>query len=697
MKISYLKIYFLLFPCFLLGHSMFATDYYVNSVSGNDSNNGTSQALAWQSLTKVNNTTFAPGDRILFNRGQTFTGTLNPKGSGTTSSPITIAAYGTGTRPIISFNASLYFGVWLNNQDNWVISDLEVIGAGKGISGNNFAGIYVQTEGDNQTHSGITVSNCIVHDVGGVVTPALGKTTGLISIEAKGENSFINNILIDNCQAYSTKLWSGVVVSAVDWDHVNRKKNTNVTVRNCTVHDVYGDGILIMTVENGVCENSVAYDIGLNPDSSSGTPNGIWFFNSTSTIVQYCEAYNTHSPAADGGAFDIDFNNIDCTVQYSYGHDCDAYGVAVFGAVAVTNPIVTKGSVVRYNVFSNNGREAGAWGSGQGDFYVFTWSNGEIDGFKIYNNTSYWNPAGNDPAVNIGNCAYTGTDPRIFKNNIIVTTNTKAVYTYATNVDFNNNLYWNTANQNPTFTRGNTNQTYTGLSAWKTGSGLDSNSKQANPMLNNVAYSDNGFPTNQFTPTAGSPVIDAGVFVGSMGTRDFLNNPIPQGSAYDIGAVESAGGPSSSVNLLANPSFETGSPSSNISGWLSWSNTNADYTESVGGSVSGGYHLTHYIGQNATFSIYTYQTLTGLTNGTYTFKAYVRKNGSGFTAARAEAKDFGGSALTVAVPTSATYQLVQINNIAVTNGQCTVGFWTDVLNGTNYPFVYMDDAEFFKN
>src|ERR1035437_5600261 len=60
-----------------------ATDYYISS-SGNDSNNGLSSSTPWKTITKVNSSfsTLKPGDRILFNRGDTFYGTLIVNGSG---------------------------------------------------------------------------------------------------------------------------------------------------------------------------------------------------------------------------------------------------------------------------------------------------------------------------------------------------------------------------------------------------------------------------------------------------------------------------------------------------------------------------------------------------------------------------------------------------------------------------------------
>ncbi|MGO4371740.1 hypothetical protein AB4Z21_13295, partial [Paenibacillus sp. MCAF20] len=62
--------------------------YYVDSVAGSDTNDGLSSSQPWQSLAKVNATTFSPGDRILMKSGSTWSGQLAPKGSGTSGNPI---------------------------------------------------------------------------------------------------------------------------------------------------------------------------------------------------------------------------------------------------------------------------------------------------------------------------------------------------------------------------------------------------------------------------------------------------------------------------------------------------------------------------------------------------------------------------------------------------------------------------------
>jgi parallel beta-helix repeat protein len=97
-----------------------ATDYYI-SLSGNDSNNGLSPAAPWKTITKLNSAfaTIKPGDRILFNRGDTFYGTITINKPGSSLTPIIIGAYGTGQNPIITGFVSVYD--W-TNEGNGIYS-----------------------------------------------------------------------------------------------------------------------------------------------------------------------------------------------------------------------------------------------------------------------------------------------------------------------------------------------------------------------------------------------------------------------------------------------------------------------------------------------------------------------------------------------------------------------------------------------
>ncbi len=74
--------------------------FYVDSVGGNDKNNGTSASTPWQTLDKVNAATFTPGTEILFKSGSMWRGQIYVSSSGAPGAYITYAAYGCGAKPL---------------------------------------------------------------------------------------------------------------------------------------------------------------------------------------------------------------------------------------------------------------------------------------------------------------------------------------------------------------------------------------------------------------------------------------------------------------------------------------------------------------------------------------------------------------------------------------------------------------------
>jgi len=103
---------------FILSSTLNATTYYVDATSGSDSQNGTSPSTAWQTLSKVSSSSFAPGDIVSFKRGEVFKGSLSFPSSGNSSNYITIGAYGTGDKPILTnhMHHSLTFSSLGNNR-----------------------------------------------------------------------------------------------------------------------------------------------------------------------------------------------------------------------------------------------------------------------------------------------------------------------------------------------------------------------------------------------------------------------------------------------------------------------------------------------------------------------------------------------------------------------------------------------------
>ena len=96
------------------GVPAFATTYYVSSSTGSDANSATSASTPWQTIAHVNAQTFQPGDSILFKRGDVWNESLAPASSGTSGSPITFDAYGTGTAPNLT-------GYYVVPSSAWVL------------------------------------------------------------------------------------------------------------------------------------------------------------------------------------------------------------------------------------------------------------------------------------------------------------------------------------------------------------------------------------------------------------------------------------------------------------------------------------------------------------------------------------------------------------------------------------------------
>ncbi len=99
-----LRISLLGFLLFHLG-ILQAQTYYVSSISGDDNNDGTSEATAWATIRKVNQLipSLGPGNAVLFERGGIYNGSINVRNvNGAESNPITFGAYGAGEAPVIT-------------------------------------------------------------------------------------------------------------------------------------------------------------------------------------------------------------------------------------------------------------------------------------------------------------------------------------------------------------------------------------------------------------------------------------------------------------------------------------------------------------------------------------------------------------------------------------------------------------------
>lgn len=359
------------------------TTYYVDCSSDLQESNGTSQSSPWKSLRQVNEHMFFPGDVVRLRRGTSCQGVLWPKGSGSDAAPIRLTAYGTGRRPRIIADSNSEWALKLYNQEYWHVDSLEILGSttfGVFISGNK--GILHH----------IHLANLEVHDVGGA--PMKSKDAGLIMISPGSVDQHFDDVLIDGVVAYDTRQWAGIMVGGGNLGLPPEETwSTHVIIRNSIVHDVQGDGIVLFRVRNGRIANSVAWNTGMQPTESIGTPNAIWTWMCHDCVVEQNEAFLTDSPGVDGGAYDIDWGNTNNKVVNNFGHDTQGYCVAVFAA-----GYVTRNSEVRNNTCLNNARSP-RMAQFQGALFVHTWNGGKLDELAIENNTIYWNPPNTAPAI----------------------------------------------------------------------------------------------------------------------------------------------------------------------------------------------------------------------------------------------------------------------------------------------------------
>lgn len=460
--------------------------YYLDCESGSDAAPGTAPDRAWRTLQKVAATSFAPGDAILLRRGTRCRGMLWPKGSGTENRPIRLGAYGAGPLPVIEA-AGNEAAIKLFDQQYWHVENLHA-------RGGNPYGVLVSGTAGTLRH--LRLRNLLVEDVGGRVKT---KSSGLVAILAP-ENLRMEDVLVDGVTARNTTQWAGIIVRGGSRE--NRVRS--VTVRNSIVHDVYGDGIVLFQVEDGVIEHSAAWLTGLNPSAETGTPNGIWTWRCRNCIVRLTEGFFTDSPGVDGGVYDIDWGNEDNVVERNYAHDAQGYCASVFGA----HGEVTTNSVVRYNVCANNGRSP-KLAHRQGDFYISTWEGGALDGVLVHNNTFYWTPALDAPVVRTDQAEFRGKRLNAFRNNVLFSTVPSMVHSSG-DLRFENNVYWHPGPAEPVWRYAG--KEYRGIQAWREATGSEE------------IFADPGWDA-MLRPGRGSPLLDtsmrlrAGALEAERGAR----------------------------------------------------------------------------------------------------------------------------------------------------------------------------------
>ncbi len=521
-----------------------ATVYYV-SPAGSDTAAGTSEAEPWKSLGRVNAQVLAPGDQVLLEGGQTFTGglSLDAADAGNTVDPVILDSYGTG-RAVVASGSSR--GVYVYNTAGVTVRNLTFEGAGAGAT--SAAGI----EFYNDLGGATRLPHVYVEDV-----EVSGYRHGILVGGWNGSSGF-DEVRVSGTSAHDNER-SGFTTYTETAQGI-----TNLLVVDSLFFDNAGDaafagpsggGVMLGGVAGATLERNQAYGNGGDGKPGQGAA-GFFVTSSTGVVLQDNESWRNGANGTAGGAgYALDAGTTDSVVQYSYTHDNDGPGISL---VQGTGSDRWGGNVVRYTVSENDARANGFGAITAGTL------GGPFDGCDLVGNTVYISSAAADTVSAVS--LTSGSSGFQFVNNLFVTAGGEPLVRAAagqTDVRFAGNGYWSSGGSFLVEWEGGAQAA---LADWRAAAGQETVGGadvgiEADPRLDapgkGGTVAGGGLATLvAYTLQAASPMLDAGLdpadFGADAGGRDLYGALAPQGSAYDVGAYE---GP---VEVVADTGGDTG-------------------------------------------------------------------------------------------------------------------------------------------
>jgi hypothetical protein len=358
-------------------------DYYIDADGGNDNNTGLSPSQAWATLGRANLHNWQPGNRILLQAGDVFTGKLRLSGiDGTANGPIVIASYGSGPRPVI--DAAGYFaGVELEDVNYIEVRDLEITADGGATVDGSDPSIRsgVNIAANTSGFSNITIDNLYIHDVYPEIDTeheGTNPTTYLgFGVRARGAN-LDPHLIVQNCDIRR------VGFKAIE---LNRVRYANIL--DNSMKDIGGPAMQPGRCEDLVFRGNVVDGSGQYVDPRMhGRGSGIWPWTCDRVLIEK-NVFMHARGKGDSCGMHIDFNCNDVVCQYNFSMDNEGGFIEILGN--------NYNCAYRYNISVNDGARI----NGEGD--NFQWGmtlffsgyvgsgnpqSGPFNSY-IYNNTIY--------------------------------------------------------------------------------------------------------------------------------------------------------------------------------------------------------------------------------------------------------------------------------------------------------------------
>lgn len=530
--------YFVTFFAFYCStYSVLAQTYYV-STTGNDTNNGTTEATAWRTIQKAANSATA-GSTVYIKAG-TYNEKVVMGVNGTSGNYITFTHFGTDVVTIDGTGVSGTILLKIHNK-----SYLRIVGLHfTNCIGNDSQGILVDGTSHHIELRNNHISNIHFSSNPNAVATETQNSQPLIVYGTS--NTPITNLIIDGNEVFNSRTGysEGLAV------------NGNVDgfeITNNLVHDLTNIGIDVIGHE-GTCPTP----------SLDQARNG---------VVRYNRVWRCSSPYAEAagiytdGARDVVIENNDISHgQYGISIGCENQGKTSSNIIARNNLIYRNGSACV-------------------DFGGYNYpSTGKVINSQFYNNTCFLNDTTNSST---GELAITYTENCSLRNNLILATNQgtlgyKAFNSIGLTLDYN--VYYSTLGSSNVGWDWNNNW-IGGFANYQTQTGKDAHSMFVNPMLTNTTPQ-----SPDLHLLCNSPCINAGDpnLIAAATELDMDNQTRTYNSLTDVGADEvQATTPiiMGSNNICSDNLTQTYSTTAVLGATYTWAVTNGNITAGQGSNT----------------------------------------------------------------------------------------------------------------
>ncbi len=509
------------------------TNYFVDDLTGNDNNKGTSMQSAYRSVEKINKLNLLPGDSVLFRRGGEWIGNLMPKGIGSQNKRIVIGAYGKGPAPVLDAKGVIGKGetasytIRLFNQEYIEIRDLKIknfkpfeipvpVKSGSKTAFSNAVkmGIFVEGKDAGTLHQ-IHFTGLEICDVNGAMQT---KDNGGIFMDISWNDdaslrkpTSFEDVVLQNCSIHDVDR-TGFSNMSVWWNRSLKSKwgdtlpngkvhnwvpSMKIIIRNNRFERTGANALIVRAAESPLIEYNF-----FNECSVKGSGNASFPFNCDNALFQFNEAcftvYNTEADSwdgkkdADAGGFDSDWNCKNTIIQYNYSHDNGFGGVLICCDGGSKNSF-NDGTVIRYNIFENNAHH-------------IVRTSGPATSSKVYNNLFYSGP-GKDSVMMVYHKSWGGySDSTLYQNNIFVARGRGATFNTgkSTRNFFHSNLFYGIEKNKP----------------------FDPEGIDANPKFVDEGGNCGAYPWLRYFLQPSSPAIHSGIPVEKNGGRDYTGQKL---------------------------------------------------------------------------------------------------------------------------------------------------------------------------